>query len=222
MKRILIGAAFASVFGIAQAATLLDANFNTEDNDQFANSNGRTGFKLFAMAGNSGSGVTPPTTFDGGSSTLATFQGSSPAGLRSASSGVPNQWVESNSQNSGSFFLTGGLTLTAGSSYTLSFSHLGTVDYAFQESNCAVGCSNLLANTSNASSWAPYTSPSFVWAGPTTNYSLNFSLSPNSAIDNIQFIDNVSAVPEPGEWAMMLAGLGVVGAIARRRKSKSI
>jgi hypothetical protein len=30
----------------------------------------------------------------------------------------------------------------------------------------------------------------------------------------------VSAIPEPGEWAMMLAGLGVVSAIARRRRNK--
>jgi hypothetical protein len=29
----------------------------------------------------------------------------------------------------------------------------------------------------------------------------------------------VAAIPEPGEWAMMLAGLAVVGAIVRRRKS---
>ena len=38
--------------------------------------------------------------------------------------------------------------------------------------------------------------------------------------DNLA-VDNVSAVPEPGEWAMMLSGLGVVGLIARRRKAAS-
>jgi hypothetical protein len=30
----------------------------------------------------------------------------------------------------------------------------------------------------------------------------------------------VSPIPEPGEWAMMLCGLGVVGAIARRRRAR--
>jgi PEP-CTERM motif len=41
-----------------------------------------------------------------------------------------------------------------------------------------------------------------------------------ATIDNIRLTqDVISAVPEPGEWAMLLAGLGVVGAIARRRKA---
>ncbi len=30
--------------------------------------------------------------------------------------------------------------------------------------------------------------------------------------------DGVAPVPEPGEWAMMLAGLGLVGAVTRRRR----
>jgi hypothetical protein len=31
----------------------------------------------------------------------------------------------------------------------------------------------------------------------------------------------VAAIPEPGEWAMMLAGLASVAAIARRRKKQT-
>jgi hypothetical protein len=60
--------------------------------------------------------------------------------------------------------------------------------------------------------------PGFV---PNGTSGLTLAFGPDNwqmGIDNITI--QVSAVPEPGEWAMMLAGFGVVGAIARKRRSK--
>jgi hypothetical protein len=39
---------------------------------------------------------------------------------------------------------------------------------------------------------------------------------------NMDFaVSSISPVPEPGEWAMLLAGLALVSGIARRKKVKS-
>ncbi len=69
------------------------------------------------------------------------------------------------------------------------------------------------------------------FGAPWTSKSLTFTTSGNAVLsfagqttegDSTAFIDNISvtaAVPEPETYAMLLAGLGLMGFIARRRKA---
>jgi hypothetical protein len=56
------------------------------------------------------------------------------------------------------------------------------------------------------------------WSGfaPAATYTFNFTAS-GSSMSLDQAAVFAAPVPEPGEWAMLLAGLGLVGTIARRR-----
>ena len=82
-----------------------------------------------------------------------------------------------------------------------------------------------------------YTDPSFsssmgpvelnqylaVWTLPTapTTFHLDLqSTGPHLTLAQVA-VDIAAPVPEPGEWAMLLAGLGLMGAIVRRRSARS-
>lgn len=114
--------------------------------------------------------------------------------------------------------LSRGFAMTAGTTYTAFFDISG---------NQRGGSDNLQVSFGSAVLSLPFLSSSSPW----TTYSLTFtptasgtfSLSFNNAGgDNIgALLDNVvvQAVPEPESYALLLAGLGLMGTIARRRKA---
>lgn len=82
----------------------------------------------------------------------------------------------------------------------------------------------VLGNTAGAPSgnvWQHYSTTVQVF-GPTPLifYAAGRSDSVGGSLDNVS-VSVATSVPEPESYAMMLAGLGLMGAIARRRKSKS-
>ena len=112
------------------------------------------------------------------------------------------------------------ISFTAGQQYLLSFQYStsGAAGYGFQwDLNGAAedtgGWENLLATNG---AWMTKTY-SFT-ADATGNSRLRFSGAGNkdALLDGV----SITAVPEPETYAMMLAGLGAIGFMARRRQAK--
>ena len=85
--------------------------------------------------------------------------------------------------------------------------------FAFPPSSVAAGTFRPIT-TFNPNSLGEYT---FKLAAYTTTFS-NIGIPNFYGAEAFSTSMVVSAIPEPGEWAMMLAGLGVVSMIARRRR----
>jgi hypothetical protein len=109
--------------------------------------------------------------------------------------------------------------------YNVSFNYTGAGLWGLTDSSWA---SNIIAPTvvSTTASWASYATSAPVSLVAGESYKVYFSsgsmippsFSPILGIDNVA----VSAVPEPEGMAMMLAGLGALGLMSRRRMAKSI
>ncbi|QTN26838.1 PEP-CTERM sorting domain-containing protein [Rhodoferax sp. AJA081-3] len=117
-------------------------------------------------------------------------------------------------------------TVTGNGWYELSFWYSARQGVAAGSNGLSFTFGNLsgqvLANVAGAPSgnvWQQYTGLVFL------NGATNLTFSATGGSDSLGgSLDNVSvttAVPEPESYAMMLAGLALMGTIARRRKSKS-
>ncbi len=153
------------------------------------------------------------------------------AGFQSLSGSGGGQWVDLTGTTEGYFkgLTSNAFSTTIGQTYAITFDLGALTTPAYGPATVDVRFSGLLAGTSTNN---PTINGPGTFAMDWSRQTLNFvAISTSSVISfvgvpgqfsnaNVVGLDNVSvaAIPEPHEWAMMLAGLGLVGFAARRRR----
>jgi Protein of unknown function (DUF642)/PEP-CTERM motif len=119
------------------------------------------------------------------------------------------------------------ITTTAGVTYTLAFdlgssstyqipSTIAATAEIVQGGNAGVQTQSFTSTASGNNNWQRF-SMNFVAANATTTVRLvgTFAQLDYVGLDNVSV---TAAVPEPGTWALMLAGMAAVGSVAQRRR----
>lgn len=196
MKKILAIAALAVLPCLSQAQVIFSDDFNS----------------------NTGLGLNnTPAGWSITSGTVDVVGGSGGFGALCASGGMVCIDLDGSTNDAG--VLSRSFAAIAGTTYTATYDLAGNQRGAAADGllvNFGTASQNLIL--ASGAAWETY-SLSFT-ATTSANYILSFA---NAGGDNIGIVlDNVSvsAVPEPETYAMMLAGLGLMGAVVRRRKAK--
>lgn len=195
MKKTLLVATLAAISAASQAATIFSDNFDSNSYGLNATPNGWTV----------------------SSGTVDIIGQSTPYDLCGAGHGL---CIDLDGSSSDAGILSRALHLTAGVQYTARFdlagnqrggSDTGTVTFGFGSAQLSYS----LASGAAFSSYEIVFMPMF-----TGTYNLSFA---NAGTDNVgALLDNVvvTTVPEPETYALLLAGLGLLGAV-KRRKAKA-
>ncbi len=196
MKHALVGSALMALCAVA-SASMPPAAINLVNNGSFETGD----FSGWSLAGNTGYtsvaygvGVYAPT--DG------SFLGSFGA-------------VSSDS------YLSQSLTTTAGTKYALSFDIVDEGASSGQDFSVTVGGNTLMSIGSQSGGYQHETFDFVAGAGSSTTLQFALRNDPNYwGLDNVAVTAVASAVPEASSTAMLLAGLGLLGFVARRRQSR--
>jgi hypothetical protein len=120
----------------------------------------------------------------------------------------------------GPAYLVTGITGTANGLAINGLSPWASADQLLWPTAPYVDVSGISFHTSGGPDWnLAYLSNNFNGIHFTGDVAINSSLDPGTALVHFDAINlSVTAVPEPESYAMMLAGLGLMGFIARRRQ----
>ncbi|WP_310496203.1 PEPxxWA-CTERM sorting domain-containing protein [Sandarakinorhabdus sp.] len=197
MRKVLAAAALAmAIAAPSSAASILNGSFESSLGLN------PLGWRVTATGGRTGALFVVPANYipsfpaaDSGRNALRIRSGVSPA----------NTWT-----------LAQTVATNTGQAYILRFSMLNQGQNATESVNVTAGTGTFSLGNTAPYGWTDFTLPFFATSASTI---VSFTMRHTGQQSFYMYLDSVSlSVPEPTSWAMMLAGFGMVGFAARRRR----